>query len=218
MRLALGIVGSVVLALGADPVREGPEDLLRAAEEQMAARPREALATAHEAATRLRNHPNLRRQLFAAAARISERRLTELDEAQVSQLSHLLEKELGDPARARGVCRRWCEDRRGKLAAGDAIGRLRLARAYRSWQIDTAPAAELLLEALQLDFSAVARELTFADLDLLGSPKRQSRQVLYRRYLEQRSYPAPVPFWVEIEFVRGEDPHLVTVRLDPFGD
>jgi hypothetical protein len=50
----------------------------------------------------------------------------------------------------------------------------------------------------------------------LGHPNRISRQVLYRRLLEQWTYDRPEPFVVEIDFPRGQDARVLTV-LRPAG-
>ena len=43
----------------------------------------------------------------------------------------------------------------------------------------------------------------------LGEPARVSRQVLYRRYLEQWGYDAPLPVRVEWEFAHGQEPRFL---------
>jgi hypothetical protein len=49
--------------------------------------------------------------------------------------------------------------------------------------------------------------------NLLGPPKRKTRQILYRRYLEQWIYDSPVPWCVTFNCPRGQDPVVLTVHL-----
>jgi hypothetical protein len=48
-------------------------------------------------------------------------------------------------------------------------------------------------------------------LDLLGKPDRKARQILYRRYMEQWVYDAPVGLCVEFEVTPGRDGRVVSV-------
>lgn len=50
---------------------------------------------------------------------------------------------------------------------------------------------------------------------LLGPPKRIARQILYRRYLEQWTFDAPIPRVIELECVKGQDPRVVTIYKLP---
>jgi hypothetical protein len=47
---------------------------------------------------------------------------------------------------------------------------------------------------------------------LLGPPKRISRQILYRRYLEQWTYDEPIVLRIEFNCVRGEESKIVSVH------
>jgi hypothetical protein len=47
---------------------------------------------------------------------------------------------------------------------------------------------------------------------ILGSPIRISRQILYRRFLEQWTYDRPEPVMVEIDYPRGLEPRVLTVH------
>src|SRR5262249_48869268 len=50
----------------------------------------------------------------------------------------------------------------------------------------------------------------------LGPPVRVSRQILFRRPLEQWHYDAPRPLRVEFNCVRGEEPYVCSVlQLSP---
>ena len=44
---------------------------------------------------------------------------------------------------------------------------------------------------------------------LLGAPDHTSRQILYRRYLEQWSYDHPAGLWIELDCVKGQDPRVI---------
>jgi len=46
----------------------------------------------------------------------------------------------------------------------------------------------------------------------LGPPRLINRQILYQRYLEQWLYDHPYLVRVEIDYVRGRKPHLLTVH------
>ena len=47
---------------------------------------------------------------------------------------------------------------------------------------------------------------------LLGPPKRISRQILYRRYLEQWLYDVPSQLWIEFNCLKGQEPYVLTVH------
>jgi len=46
----------------------------------------------------------------------------------------------------------------------------------------------------------------------LGPPRLINRQILYQRYLEQWLYDQPNLVKVEIDYIRGRKPHLLTVH------
>lgn len=46
----------------------------------------------------------------------------------------------------------------------------------------------------------------------LGRPTFTARQILYRRYLEQWSFEAPISLLVEIECIKGQEPRILSVR------
>lgn len=46
----------------------------------------------------------------------------------------------------------------------------------------------------------------------LGAPRRISRQILYRRYLEQWTYDNPTSLWVEFVCPKGQEPYVLTVH------
>src|SRR5207253_3697443 len=47
---------------------------------------------------------------------------------------------------------------------------------------------------------------------LLGEPSRKARQILYHRAREQWLYEAPFEVRLEFEYVRGQEPHLLSVQ------
>jgi hypothetical protein len=47
---------------------------------------------------------------------------------------------------------------------------------------------------------------------LLGAPSRTARQILYRRSREQWLYEAPFSVRLDFEYVRGQEPHLLSVQ------
>jgi hypothetical protein len=49
--------------------------------------------------------------------------------------------------------------------------------------------------------------------ELLGKPQRKSRQILYRRHIEQWTYDPPLALCVEFDCVLGQKPRLLSVHL-----
>jgi hypothetical protein len=117
---------------------------------------------------------------------------------------------------------------REKAAGNDAVGLLALAglandpesrslrrKVFRllSDQKQTATAAEL--EDLARRLAPVLPETarTPAEVsEVLGPPKRIARQILYRRYLEQWTYDAPLPLCVVFDCPKGHDPRVLSVH------
>ena len=61
---------------------------------------------------------------------------------------------------------------------------------------------------------AVRRGMTRNEVKMkLGPPQHVSRQLLYRRHIEQWRYDDP-PRTVEFNCVRGEEPYVLQVRAD----
>jgi hypothetical protein len=50
---------------------------------------------------------------------------------------------------------------------------------------------------------------------LAGPPLRVVRQVLFNRYVEQWVYEQPVPFRVEFDCKRGEEPFVSALKVPP---
>lgn len=50
--------------------------------------------------------------------------------------------------------------------------------------------------------------------ELLGIAKSSSRQILYRRYIEQWVYDSPLTLSVVFEHPKGQEPHLYLVRAE----
>jgi hypothetical protein len=63
----------------------------------------------------------------------------------------------------------------------------------------------------------VRRGQTVAEVrQRLGPPARVSRQILFRRHIEQWHYDAPVSLQVEFNSVRGEEPYVCSIlQLSP---
>jgi hypothetical protein len=199
---AKGTLGSAVDA----------DQVFQAAERTLAERPQEALALARQAAPQLQGRPDLLKRLWTQAARLQEQSLLTLTEAQVQELAGVCTVQLEDPQAAERIRRTWLKDRLAKAPADDGPARLHLARLWRLWLDERDEAVRLTQDALRLA-PATVQQLRFADLELLGAPKRTTRQVLYRRYLEQRFYDVPFPLLIELEYTKGLDPHLQTVRV-----
>src|SRR5262249_54788421 len=49
-------------------------------------------------------------------------------------------------------------------------------------------------------------------VELLGKPTRVSRQILFRRHVEQWIYAAPTSLWIEFQGVRGQDARVESVH------
>ena len=49
-------------------------------------------------------------------------------------------------------------------------------------------------------------------VDLRGKPTRVSRQILFRRHVEQWIYAAPAELWIEFQGVRGQEARVVSVH------
>jgi hypothetical protein len=47
---------------------------------------------------------------------------------------------------------------------------------------------------------------------LLGEPSRTSRQILFRRYVEQWTYEDPPGLWIELNCLKGEEAHVLAVH------
>jgi hypothetical protein len=47
---------------------------------------------------------------------------------------------------------------------------------------------------------------------LIGPPQRSARQILYHRAREQWLYDVPFSVRLEFEYVRGQEPHLLSVQ------
>jgi hypothetical protein len=61
----------------------------------------------------------------------------------------------------------------------------------------------------------VRRGMTAVEVrDAFGPPLRVSRQVLYRRFLEQWSYELPAPLTIEFDCLKGQGPRVLTVHSD----
>jgi hypothetical protein len=155
-------ITAVLLALGGLGMPgEAPDAAVSALEQEMAARPQEALLIARQGADRLAGRQDLIRQLFATAVRLQEKRLTALDEADVVELADLYAKTLADGAAADRVRRRWLAARGRDLGTADGRGRLRLARLWWRWLHDRDAAARLCQDALRAapDLTAAAQML-----------------------------------------------------------
>jgi hypothetical protein len=48
---------------------------------------------------------------------------------------------------------------------------------------------------------------------LLGPADHTSRQILYRRYVEQWNYDNPPGLWIELDCVKGQHPRVIGVHL-----
>jgi hypothetical protein len=82
-------------------------------------------------------------------------------------------------------------------------------------QRKTATAAELA--ALTDRVAAILRQVVPSPkdaLEILGPPAKISRQVLFRRYVEQWRYESPLQLLLEFDFRRGQESHLATVHVN----
>lgn len=64
---------------------------------------------------------------------------------------------------------------------------------------------------------AVKRDLPLSEVRdrLLGSPSQRSRQILFRRYLEQWRYDDLPGVWIEFDCVKGQEPRVTAVYQTP---
>jgi hypothetical protein len=46
----------------------------------------------------------------------------------------------------------------------------------------------------------------------LGRPSRRSRQILYRRFVEQWRYDDPAGLWIEFDCLKGQEPKVLAVH------
>lgn len=212
---AAPLVAGMLLALvgagdGADPP-PAPETVFQNAKRDLDERPQEAMHLARHAAPLLQGRADLLKQLWTQAARLEEQRLLALGETEVQELAGVYETNLSDLPAAERVRRRWLKERLQKLTADDGAGRLQVARLWLRWLGEPDAAVQQTRDLLQL-VPATAHLLRLDDLELLGPPRRVTRQILYQRCLEQRLYDVSFPLLIEIEFVKGQDPRLQTVR------
>lgn len=214
-----------------------PDDL----DQEMAARPAEAMTLARRAAAGLARDDPMLRQLFRKAAAVQEKHLGSLGEGQAAELADTLEKTLRDTDAARRVRRDWLRAREHAFVPSDAKARSDLARLWLRWLGDRKEAARLCKKALEIspDLTAAERllrdELGYrrtetgwvADAEipsglrigmtaqavqqLLDRPQRVARQILYRRYLEQWTYEA-TGVLVEFDCILGQEPRVQSVR------
>ncbi|MFN4260348.1 MAG: hypothetical protein ACK4RK_13710 [Gemmataceae bacterium] len=208
------------LMLSSPLLAQPPADLeaqIAAWEKEMGERPAAALAIARAAAAQLREQPTLARRLFSRAVQVQEQHLTLLREEQVRLVVEACQNELNDAKLAARVQGRWLREQEEILDATDAAGRLHLARLTWEWQRDAEQARRLMHDAWHANGEQTASQLRYDDLELLGPPRRVARQLLYRRYLEQRFHDEPVPFVIELEHVKGQAPLIRKVQPLPAG-
>jgi hypothetical protein len=63
------------------------------------------------------------------------------------------------------------------------------------------------------EFKTIAARTSVMEIQKkLGKPLYKSREILYRRTIEQWVYDAPETFFVEVEFPLGQDARILTVR------
>lgn len=208
----MACTGLLLTAAGAGGSAGDADQVLQAAERALSERPQEALALARQTAPQLQGRPDLLKRLWTQAARLQEQNLPTLTETQVQELAGVCTAQLGDPQAAERVRRSWLKDRLARAPADDGPTRLQLARLWRLWLDERDEAVRLTQDVLRLA-PATAEQLRLNDVELLGPPKRVTRQILYRRYLEQRFYEVPFPLIIELECTKGLVPHLQTVRV-----
>jgi hypothetical protein len=101
------------------------------------------------------------------------------------------------------------------LAEDDAARRIRkhVHDLLASNKTNATPAE---LEALAVRLAAVFPRAVRTPAEVrqvLGAPRGVARQILYRRYLEQWAYDAPLPLYVVFDCHKGEEPRLQSVHL-----
>jgi hypothetical protein len=80
--------------------------------------------------------------------------------------------------------------------------------------ISAAPPEKVTPAERQENISRVKTGMTAAEASkLLGAADVTSRQILYRRYVEQWSYDSPQGLWIELDCVKGQHPRVVAVHL-----
>jgi hypothetical protein len=132
------------------PFAAAEEKPPRTVEKEMADRPLEAFAIARRAADKVGDRPEAVQQLFAAAARVQEQHLNQLNEEQVAELANVHTQTLGDARAAERVKRRWLNQRREGLGPADGPGRVALARLSWRWLHDRTLSGQLCQDALRV--------------------------------------------------------------------
>jgi hypothetical protein len=114
--------------------------------------PKEAIALAEEARTRLPDRPAVADRLKRAGLEAAATDIGALRQAEVESLSKVYRDELHQPEKATELLRQWLDDQRlHRLSRDDAEGRLLLAGQYEALLGDRATAEKLLREAWKID-------------------------------------------------------------------
>jgi hypothetical protein len=105
------------------------------------------------------------------------------------------------------------------LADEDSAHRLR-RRVFELLRNQKANASAADLHALAAKLAVVLPQAIHSPeeaRELLGPPRQVSRQILYRRYLEQWEYDRPIPLYLRFGCRTGETSHLQSVQLNRSG-
>jgi hypothetical protein len=90
---------------------------------------------------------------------------------------------------------------------------LRVRLGYRLTERGWLPPAQAAPRDAKERVGAVRRDLSASEVrDLLGPPRRISRQILYRRYLEQWTYDEPSFVLIEFDCLRGQEARVVNIH------
>jgi hypothetical protein len=143
----------------ADPTARATFDRLlladaleKALDLKLAAAPREGLALARQARAGLPDRPEVANRLRQRGLEAAEAEVGSLRLAEVQELAKVYREEMNQPERANELLRLWLDDqRRERLSAADAEGRLLLADQYERLIGDKTTAIALLREAWTID-------------------------------------------------------------------
>lgn len=188
----------------------------RLLEVQMRGEPKNALALAKEAGSRLPDRPAVVAGFFEQALEAATNDLGALRRGEVEKLATMYREELGKPDEARTLSRRWLDDQRlRRLSPTDAEGRVSLAGQYELMLGDRATAAELLRSAWKIDPESkdVADAFRRRGFRKVNDDWVEPSRTVARTDVDPANGPQPAPAGTRSESLRGSSPQEVRVRL-----
>ncbi|MEJ7637433.1 MAG: hypothetical protein WKF75_05425 [Singulisphaera sp.] len=188
----------------------------RLLEVQMRGEPKNTLALAEEAGSRLPDRPAVVAGFFEQALVAATNDLGALRRGEVEKLATLYREKLGKPDEARTLSRRWLDDQRlRRLSPTDAEGRVSLAGQYELMLGDRATAAELLRSAWKIDPQSkdVADAFRRRGFRKVNDDWVEPSRTVARADVDPANGPQPAPAGTRSESLRGSSPQEVRVRL-----